>query len=137
MIDRFLSKIIDRWLRRYTDLNVKDYAAVLHLWHEYKISELKVGPNDWIANKALKDIELWSEGVLVLGIQRKDGAYVGTPSGSTKILAGDILTLYGKDELFESIDTRRKGRRGDKEHEKKVAEQEERDKEEKEKTAAE
>lgn len=122
VIDRRLSKIIDQWLKRYTDLDVKDYASILRLWNEYKISELKVGFNDWIANKALKDVELWSEGVLVLGIQR-EGTYIGTPNGETVIKPGDTLTLYGKDALFESLDRRKKGRQGDKEHEQQMAKQ--------------
>lgn len=123
IINKNLSKLIDRWLKRYTDLDVKDYASILHLWNEYKISELKVDSNDWIANNALKDVELWSEGILILGIQRKDETYIGTPDGETKILPGDTLTIYGKDELFESIDNRKKGRRGDEEHEQQMAKQ--------------
>lgn len=131
VINRRLSKIIDRWLKRYTDLDVKDYASILRLWNEYKISELKVDSDDWIANKALKDVELWSEGVLVLGIQRSEDTYIGTPNGETKIQPGDTLTLYGKDALFESLDNRKQGRRGDEEHEEQMAKQAEDGSEEK------
>jgi hypothetical protein len=42
-VDRVLSKIINRMLKKYTDLDILDYAAVLHLKDDFKISERKVG----------------------------------------------------------------------------------------------
>ena len=68
---------------------------------------------------------------MILGITRKKGAYIGAPDGSTKILAGDVLILYGLDPALENLDQRRRGKRGDKEHEKAVAEFRERVEEEK------
>jgi len=50
-VDRRLSRIIERLLKRYTDLNVTDYASLLHLTGEYRLAELKLTRNDWLDGK--------------------------------------------------------------------------------------
>ena len=51
---------------------------------------------DWLANKQLQETHLRDEGVLVLGIIRANGNYVGAPKGFTEISPGDLLILYGR-----------------------------------------
>jgi hypothetical protein len=113
-----------RLLDRYTDIDMRDYAAIMHLAGEYQITEFHVDASDWIANKILKESELSHEGIVVLGIQRKNGPYIGSPSADTEIQPQDVLTVYGKAASFKELDTRRKGRRGDREHEEAVLEHE-------------
>lgn len=122
VVDRFLSRIIDKALRRYTTIDVRDYAAILHLSGDYQITELRVEPDDWVTNQSLKELRLSHEGIMVLGIQRERGNYIGTPGGSTEILPNDVLTIYGRASSFESLDNRKKGAAGDKEHEAATAE---------------
>jgi len=74
---------------------------------------LLVEPNDWLANKNLIELRLPDEGVLVLGIRRSEGVFLGTPTGEMEIHAGDTLTLYGPVERIEELDQRRRGKRGD------------------------
>jgi K+/H+ antiporter YhaU regulatory subunit KhtT len=132
-IDRVLSRIINRMLRKYTDLNVRDYAKLLHLSGEYSISEFYVEDDDWLVNQTLEKLELRKEGVNVLAITRTDGTYLGVPSGDTEIEPGDTLLLYGKVSQLKSLDDRRKGREGDTQHEKLVIEHKTEKKEEKKK----
>lgn len=42
-IDRRLSRLIARLLRKYTDLDARDYERLLHLAGEYAVQELTVG----------------------------------------------------------------------------------------------
>jgi len=123
-IDKYLSKIIDRALKRFTTIDVRDYAAVLHLSGDYQITELLVKKEDWLANQTLRTLKLAHEGIFVLGIRREKGNYIGTPRGDTDIHPGDTLTMYGKSSAFEAIDERKKGYQGDTEHKKAVYEQE-------------
>lgn len=131
VVDRYISAIIDRALKRYTVIDVRDYAAILHLAGNYQVTNLQVSPEDWTAHKTLQELKLSHEGLMVLGIQRKEGNYIGTPDGETKILPEDVLTVYGKASLFEALDSRRKGKRGDQEHSKAVARHKETSKTEK------
>ena len=122
-VERKLNRVIGWALRRYTKLNVQDYVALLHLSQGYGISELRVEPGDWLANKTLIDVALPHEGVLVLGVQRKNGTYIGAPQGKTEIHPYDTLLLYAALERIRELDTRRAGRQGDEVHEKAVREQ--------------
>ncbi len=115
-IERQMRWIIERALRRWTDLDVRDYASLLRLAGEFTISEIQINDGDWLADKTLAELELGSEGVLVLGIQHGDGTYSGTPTGEARIHPGETLLLYGREPLMEELDTRRSGPAGDRAH---------------------
>jgi len=115
-VDKWLSRAI-RWaLARWTHLDVRDYAALLNLSGGYKVAELQVKPGDWLAGKKLSDLRLRDEGVLVLGIYRADGSYIGAPRGWTEIHPGDTLILYGRASLLTELDARQSGAQGDRAH---------------------
>jgi hypothetical protein len=111
--DRWLSRIIERLLRRWGNLHQRDQTALLRLARGWLVAELAVAPEDWIAGRTLAEMDLPHEGVLVLGIERTDGRYVGAPKGSARIHPGDVLVLYGSEEVLEALDTRPRGEAGD------------------------
>ena len=114
---RYLERHMNRWiayvLQRRGNLTVRDYASILQLQGGYAVSELYVEPSDWLADRALIDLKLPQEGVLVLGIQRAEGAFLGTPTGAMEVHAHDTLILYGPVERIEELDRRRRGKQGD------------------------
>jgi len=122
-VDRQMSRWIDRLLRRYTHLKVTDYASLLHLTGEYRLAELKIGSDDWLEGKALRNAGLREEGVNVLGIRRANGVYLGNPTPETRFETDDTLVLYGSIEAIKELDRRKKGFRGDREHREAVREQ--------------
>lgn len=122
-VDRRLSWLIDRVLRRMTAMDTCDYVSLLHLAGEYRLVELLVKPGDWIEGLRLMDARPRNEGVMVLAVKQTDGAFIGTPSGETRVSAGDTLVLYGRAGALDRIDQRRKGWEGDKGHREAVAEQ--------------
>lgn len=107
-LDKILSKIINKMLKRYTDLAIQDFAAVLHFKDNYKISERKIDAESWMANKTLEELDLRHEGITVLGIDRQDCEYIGSPTGSFKILPKDVITIYGKAEVIKNLYSRKK-----------------------------
>jgi MFS family permease len=115
--DRVLSAAIGRWLQRYTDLDVRDYAALLHVSGDYAVKELKAREGSWLTEASLGDLKLRDEGILVLGIIRSDGTYEGAPRKETCIRPGDTAILYGKTGTVADIATRRPGPVGDADHE--------------------
>jgi hypothetical protein len=123
-VDRHLSRLISWALRRWTRLEVRDYTNLLHLMDEYQVVELGVEPGDWLANKKLVELDLRHEGVIVLGIHRANGEYVGAPHGQTRIYEEDTLLLYGRESGLEELDYRPDTPRGDRAHKQAVAEQE-------------
>lgn len=122
-IDNRMADFISWALKRYTDLELKDYSSILHLGGEYRVTEMQVKPGDWLANKRLSDTRLRDEGILALGITRRDGTFIGAPAGVALIEPYDSLVLYGRVSAFEELDQRSKGLSGDWEHVESVAEQ--------------
>ncbi len=87
--------------------------------------ELKVEDGDWLAGRSLVELKLSGEGVLVLGINRSGGKYIGAPKGTARINAGDVLILYGRANCLKNLDQRCRGDEGDFQHSIAVKEQEE------------
>ncbi|NNE01432.1 MAG: TrkA C-terminal domain-containing protein [Pirellulaceae bacterium] len=109
--------VVIQWaLKRWTRLDTRDYVSLLQLTTDYAVTELNVSPNDWLASKTLIDLRLPAEGVLVLGIKRRDGVYVGAPRADTEIRAFDSVVLYGPIGRIKELDERRAGRTGDVAH---------------------
>lgn len=122
-VDRRLSSLISWSLKRFTRLDVQDYAGMLHLAGEYQVVELQVEPEDWIADHELKDLRLRDEGIMILGITRKSGKYIGAPMGDTRIQPYDTLILYGRVSALTNLDERKRGWGGDYQHVREVSKQ--------------
>ncbi|MDD2598997.1 MAG: TrkA C-terminal domain-containing protein [Kiritimatiellae bacterium] len=93
-------------LKNCTDLDVRDYGSLLQLQNGFAVTEMLIKHGDWLEQKTLQQAALSHEGVLVLGIQRIDGVYVGTPRAADTIQAGDTLVLYGQIQLLKKLDQR-------------------------------
>lgn len=104
--DRWLSKMLERLLRRARRLDSRDYSPVLRLTGGWLVAEMKLGEDHWAAGRTLAEMDLPHEGVLVLGIERKDGRWDGAPKGSVALQAGDMVVLYGPEEALDAIDLR-------------------------------
>jgi Trk K+ transport system NAD-binding subunit len=102
---------------------VQDFSKLLHLAGDYQISELQVNRHDWLAEKTIAQLELSKEGILILGINRKDGTYLGAPDGETGVHANDVLTLYGRADVIRELDQRKAGVNGDMKHRAKIIQQ--------------
>ncbi|MFP4622747.1 MAG: TrkA C-terminal domain-containing protein [Gemmatimonadota bacterium] len=123
-VDRWLSAAISRALDHWTRLEVRDYEELLHLSGDYRVRELRVDEEDWMAGCTLGELRLRSEGVNVLGLEKRDGDYVGVPRGETRLEPGDTALVYGRAGAIENLDERRRGAEGDREHREAVADQE-------------
>lgn len=115
-VDRMLSRLIRRGLRRYTDLDVRDYEALLEIHGSYAISEKLVRAGEWLAGSTLADLRLTDEGVLVLAVTRRNGDYLGAPKGDVELHPGDVVLMYGQQDRIADIDSRPPGYAGQVKH---------------------
>lgn len=122
-VDEKMSQVIGWALKRFTTLELRDYAGLLHLTGDYVVAELTVEAEDWLCNKELRQLRLNDEGVLVLGIERPDGSYIGAPRGDVALKPSDALLLYGRQEVISNLDERRGGAEGNWEHFKSIEKQ--------------
>ncbi len=116
-VDRRLTRAIERVVSRHSDLQTRDLGALLDLSGPYAVNELAVKDGEWLAGRLLAELELREEGVIVLGLNRRDGRYVGAPTGATQIQPGDILIVYGRGDRLRELDDRLAGADGDRAHE--------------------
>lgn len=123
-VERRLQGLTSFIAKRVMDIDVRDYHGMLRLSGEYAVGELPVEPDDWLAGKTLAEASLPREGILVLGLTRANDEYVGAPTGTTTLAAGDLLILYGRQPVFAELDERRAGIEGDRAHRAAIAEQE-------------
>lgn len=104
------NKLIERATRaaihRFTSLDVRDYAALLRVEHDFGLIEIQVQAREWLAGRPLACLHLTQEGVVILGVHRAEGHFVGTPTGETVIDAGDTVLAYGRIETLQELATR-------------------------------
>ncbi|MFW5778112.1 MAG: TrkA C-terminal domain-containing protein [Bacteroidota bacterium] len=124
-MENALISFIKKILKRFTDLNVRDYVELLDLTGEYEITVIKVNKGDWMENQQAGELGLKKEGINLIGIQRKDGSYLGTPQDNTTIRTYDHLILYGRESNLKNLENRKRDTKGKKEHEKAVEKQNE------------
>ena len=119
-VNRRLSWLIAKVLDRWTDLDARDYGALLHLSERYAVGEIAVREGDWLAERTLDELELREEGVVVLGLTLADGAWVGSPTFDAHIRAGDRVLAYGPAAQLRELDRRPAGEEGHRVHEEAV-----------------
>lgn len=107
---RWIEAHLNQWLiwalKKWWHLDVRDYVSLLQLQNGYAVTEMIVESGDWLEGKTLQEAALTQEGILALGIQRADGAYVGAPRATDRVHAGDTLILYGHIERLRQLDER-------------------------------
>ena len=108
--------------RRWAGLDVRDYVELLDVSEGYAIHDVTVDAEDWLADTALRDLDLPAEGVLVLGIRDADGQFLGAPRPDTRIDPGDTVVLYGREDALQQLHDRERGGEGDVEHDRSARE---------------
>ena len=127
-IEGILVRIIKKALKKFTTLKIRDYVELLDLKGDYEITVIEVNEEDWMLDKKVSELQLWREGINLIGIQRDDGTYLGTPKSETKVTINDQLILYGRKKSIHNLEKRKQDISGDKEHDEAIKEQNEEEK---------
>ncbi|MDA0668089.1 MAG: potassium transporter TrkA [Planctomycetota bacterium] len=61
-VDRRISTVVAWSLNRWTRLGAHDYTEMLHLAHDYSVSEFVVEAGDWICGRTLMEMRLGEAG---------------------------------------------------------------------------
>jgi hypothetical protein len=83
-----------------------DHEVLLRLDAGFSVSEVALEPDHPLAGRSLADVHLRELGIVVLGITRGDGTYVGAPGDQTVCHPLDVLTVYGRDRDVERLAAR-------------------------------
>lgn len=107
--NRLLTPLIEHSLARYTSLDLKDYSSLLHLRDDNRIIEVDIKEQTWLANQTIGELNLFDEGVRVLGVKRSGEDYIGAPPKDLRLLTRDQLVLYGRKHRMHKISGRASG----------------------------
>ena len=112
LVDRLLERVIRRMLKQSPSLGRRGYHRLTTLAFDHEITEVDTGKNPWLCDKTLADLDLPAEGILVLGIWRNAGTYLGSPRGDYAVQKGDRVVMYGKSKNIQEISRVRDELRG-------------------------
>ena len=104
--NQLLTPILKRILTQTTTLNGPEYAHLLELQKGYRVSEFTVKNDGWLTRESLRDLDLFAEGVVVLGIHRQDGTYVSPPDLDVVLHPDDVLIVYGQKHRLPELSMR-------------------------------
>ena len=98
LIHRPVDKLMRVTLERVGLNRVVDYDYLLNLRDGFCVYDGEIHPgHPWIG-KSFKETRPSDHGVVVLGIYRSDGEFVGAPDKDTVVRGEDILMVYGQED---------------------------------------
>ncbi|MBL7137992.1 MAG: TrkA C-terminal domain-containing protein [Bacteroidales bacterium] len=113
-VDAALTKLINKVLGKFKSFSMRDYGSLYKLADDYHISDLYVREGGWLDGKKPSDARFQQDGIIVLGIEKPDGTYIGTIPPDTVFQKNDLLIVYGREHAMKLLDPRKSKSPGDK-----------------------
>ncbi len=99
---KFIKQPLDRLMRKTLEASgmrrVIDYDYLLNLRDGYCVYDGEIADDHAWIGRNLSELRPADLGVIVLGIYRDNGDFVGAPKKETLIEKGDVLMVYGQNE---------------------------------------
>jgi len=103
----FIRKPMDAIMRysleRAGVVRAMDYELLLNVQNGYSVSDFKIGEDHPFAGKALYESRPNDQGIVVLGVTKADGKFVGTPNKNELLECGDVVMVYGSEEAVDKM----------------------------------
>ena len=80
--------------------------SLLEISGDYEVSQLEVRAGGCLASRRLGDVPSQLAGIVVLGVRRFNGDYLGAPDEATRLDAGDTVVIYGRRARIAELDAR-------------------------------
>ncbi len=100
---RLLDSLIEASLTKFTHVRAIDYETVLRNGDGYSVMQIEIESGNPFVGSTLAGAALGTKGVLILNIKRADGSVIGTPHPTTELMPGDLLTVYGKEDVMPRV----------------------------------
>lgn len=103
----FIRKPIDAVMRysleRAGVVRAMDYETLLNVQNGFCVSDFKITADHPFAGKALHESRPNDQGIVILGITKDDGSFVGTPNKNQVLQQGDTVMVYGSEEAVDKM----------------------------------
>ena len=105
-----LDMVMRYWLERAGVVRALDYELLLNVQHGYCVSDFHIEINHPFAGKSLMHSRPNDQGIVILGVSKPDGSFIGTPNKDEILEPGDTIMVYGSED---AVDTMAHPRRSD------------------------
>ena len=102
-VKRMVDYTIRFSLRGARSLRIHDYDMLLRVSSGYCVSDIPILGEGPLAGKQLRESHPTDRGLLILGIEKSDGHYIGAPGPEDIIMVGDIVTVYGRESAMQEL----------------------------------
>lgn len=98
---RWIKRPLDHLMRRLLTgagvIRALDYEVLLHVKEGFSVSEVELWTGHPFVDRSLAESRPNDLGIVILGIHRKDGSFIGAPGKNARLHAGDVAMIYGSD----------------------------------------
>jgi len=103
LINRALEWSIRLTLKRASAVRSMDYEPLLKVESGFCIAEFKVLADNTLAGRTIAESHPTDIGIVILGISKRVGGFIGAPGPKDRIEIGDAVTVYGHEEAIGEI----------------------------------
>jgi len=103
-VDNALTKLVNRILGKYRIFSSYNFGSLYKLADDYHIYDFYVRSGGWLEGKKASDDLLQQKGIIILGIEKPDGTYVGAVTPDTVFQENDLLIVYGNVHSVKFLD---------------------------------
>lgn len=97
-LHRAFDGLIRHTLERAGLVRALDYEMLLRVRDGYCVSEVELLEDNPLAGKSLGASRPADFGLIVLGIQKNGGGYIGAPGPKDVLEVGDVIMIYGRED---------------------------------------
>ncbi|MDB4356759.1 TrkA C-terminal domain-containing protein [bacterium] len=98
-----LEALQKRALQRFGIEHIRDYDYLLNLRDGYVVFDKEISKDHPWVGKTFAESRPSDAGIVVLGIYRDDGDFLGAPDKDSRVEEGDVLMVYGRDEDVRQV----------------------------------
>ena len=98
-----LDVVMRYWLGRAGVVRALDYELLLNVHHGFCVSDFRIEANHPFAGKSLMESRPNDQGIVILGVSKPDGTFIGTPSKDEILERGDTVMVYGSEEAVDKM----------------------------------
>ncbi|MBT8044023.1 MAG: TrkA C-terminal domain-containing protein [Verrucomicrobiae bacterium] len=102
-IRRPLDALMRFSLERAGVVRALDYELLLNVEHGYCVSDFRLESGHPFTGKALHQSRPNDQGIVILGITKPDGSFMGTPNKDVVLERGDTVMVYGSEEAVDKM----------------------------------
>jgi hypothetical protein len=102
-IRRPMDAVMRYSLERAGVVRAMDYELLLNVQNGYCVSDFRIGSDHPFVGKALYESRPSDQGIVILGVTKSDGSFIGTPNKDEVLEYGDTVMVYGSEEAVDKM----------------------------------